>query len=112
MKVGELMTRKVKACRPEDMLNTAAQLMWENDCGCLPVVSANGDGKVLGMLTDRDICMAAYTQGRRLFEMPVATAMSHRLIACLVGDDLKTVEELMHESHIGRMPVVDEHYRL
>ena len=61
MKVGDLMTKDVKACSQHDSLNRAAQLMWENDCGSVPVVDS--DSKVVGMLTDRDICMAAYTKG-------------------------------------------------
>ena len=60
MKVEQLMTRAVKVCAESDMLNRAAQLMWETDCGCIPVISADGDGKVVGVVTDRDIAMAAY----------------------------------------------------
>jgi CBS domain-containing protein len=112
MKVEQLMTRDVRACNQDDTLNRAAQLMWEHNCGCVPVVSSNGDGRVLGMLTDRDICMAAYTQGKRLFEVPVTAVMSQRLIACKVGDDLKTIEALMHEGQVHRIPVLDENDRL
>jgi CBS domain-containing protein len=112
MKVQQIMTRVVRVCRPEDALNTASQMMWESDCGCIPVVSANGDGRVIGMLTDRDICMAAYTQGRRLMDIPAATAMSREVLTCSADDDLKQAEELMREKQVRRLPVVDEGGRL
>ena len=90
MKVSDLMTREVRTCHQHDSLNRAAQLMWENDCGAVPVVDS--DLKVIGMLTDRDICMAAYTQGKRLDEIPVVTAMSRQVVRCLpsasVGEEL------------------------
>ena len=73
MKVEQLMSRDVKTCQATEMLNRAAQLMWENDCGCVPVVDE--DGRAVGMITDRDVCMAAYTQGRLLDALPVASAM-------------------------------------
>lgn len=57
MKVKEIMTANAKACTPTDNLVEAAGFMWENDCGILPVVAEGG--KVVGLVTDRDICMAA-----------------------------------------------------
>ncbi len=56
MNVGDLMTRDVKTCRSHDSLDRAARIMWDHDCGCVPVVDANG--KAVGMITDRDVCMA------------------------------------------------------
>ena len=72
MKVAELMTRSVLAAHPQDSLARAAQMMWDHDCGALPVI--DDSGRVLGMITDRDVCMAAYTQGRPLAEIPVEIA--------------------------------------
>jgi CBS domain-containing protein len=65
MRVEQLMTREVKVCTEADTLNRAAQLMWDSDCGCIPMISAHGDGGLIGVVTDRDIAMAAYTQGNR-----------------------------------------------
>ena len=110
MKVGDLMTKDVKACVQHDSLNRAAQLMWENDCGAVPVVDS--DSKVIGMLTDRDVCMAAYTKGIALSHAPVAAAMSRNVIVCNQGDNISTAAELMREHQIRRLPVVDEHRRL
>ncbi len=110
MKVGQLMTRNVRACHAEDTLNTAAQIMWENDCGCVPVVDA--ERRVIGMLTDRDVCMAAYTQGEALRDLRVSSAMSKKVHSCTPEDTLSAAEELLQEEQIRRLPVVDTDCRL
>jgi CBS domain-containing protein len=112
MRVEQVMTRNVMVCSVGDNLNRAAQLMWENACGTVAVVSADGDGTVVGILTDRDICMAAYTQGKPLWEIPVSVAMARKVISCRVGDDLKQVELLMRENRVRRLPVLDTYGRL
>ena len=106
MKVSELMTKEVKACHRYDSLNRAAQLMWENDCGSVPVVDA--DRKVIGMLTDRDICMAAYTQGVALSEVSVGNVMSRNVCICNPSDNIASAAERMRERQLRRLPVVDE----
>ena len=80
MKVQDAMTRNVTACHENDSLNYAAQLMWECDCGAIPVL--DGNDVVCGMITDRDVAMAAYTQGLALQEIPVRTAMSTVVHSC------------------------------
>jgi CBS domain-containing protein len=104
MKIAGIMIRNVKACAPNDTLNVAAQRMWDNDCGCLPVVE---NGKVIGMITDRDICMATYVQGVRLRDSSVSSAMSKQVTACSPDDNLSHVESLMQEHQIRRLPVID-----
>ena len=112
MKVEQLMTCDVKVCTDADMLNRAAQLMWETDCGCIPVIHANGDGHVVGVVTDRDITMAAYTQGKQLWAIPVTSAMSHEVIACHANDGISQAEALMSDNRVRRLPVLDQHERL
>jgi len=106
MKIEQLMTREVKTVRPHDHLDQAARLMWENDCGCLPVV--NDDGAVVGMITDRDVCMAAWTQGRAPAELDVRIAMSAELFTCGPNDGPRRVERIMQEHQVRRVPVTDE----
>lgn len=110
MKVKELMTTEVKCCHPEDSLNSAAQLMWDFDCGCAPVV--DDGGRPIAMITDRDICMAAYTQGAKLTERPVASAMSKEIYTCNADDELALVEEVMRQCRVRRLPVIDASGRL
>ena len=108
MKVEQLMTHEVKVCTEADTLNRASQLMWESDCGCIPVISTNGDGRVVGILTDRDIAMAAYTQGRQLWAIPVATAMARKVISCHANDGITQAEALMRDNRVRRLIVLDQ----
>jgi CBS domain-containing protein len=110
MRVEELMTVEVKVCGPGDSLNRAAQIMWENDCGCVPVV--DDAGRVVGMLTDRDVCMAAYTQGRLLVEIPVSSAMSKTLVVCGRDDTIATADQRMRQHRVRRLAVVDGYGRI
>jgi CBS domain-containing protein len=110
MKVAELMSRPVETCRLQDSLNLAAQRMWDHDCGSVPVVDDNGIP--LGMVTDRDICMAAYTQGKPLSAIAVSTAMSHAIYTCAPTDSVAAAEKLMAAKQVRRLPVVDKDGRL
>lgn len=105
MNVEQVMSRPVYTCNATDSLSTAARLMWERDCGAIPVVDEMGE--LVGIVTDRDICMAAYTQGKPLQTIPVATAMSGRVYSCKPDDSIESVEQLMQENQIRRVPVVD-----
>lgn len=105
MKILEIMSQPAVACNESDSLSRAAQLMWENDCGAIPVVG--DDGRVTGIVTDRDVCMASYTQGRALDSIPVSGAMSRQVSTCHGEDSLETAERLMGDKQIRRVPVVD-----
>ena len=106
MKVQEMMSTRVETCRAGDTLERAARLMWETDCGVIPVV--DDESRVVGMVTDRDVCMAAYTQGKPLWQIPVSTACSSKVYACKLNDSLQTAENLMRVAQVRRLPVVDE----
>ncbi|HEY1536889.1 MAG TPA: CBS domain-containing protein [Polyangiaceae bacterium] len=103
--VHDVMRVRVHSCSPADTLHRAAQIMWEKDCGCLPVI--DDVRRVRAVITDRDICMAALTQGVALAETSVSSAMSRSLSVCSPDDPLATVEDLMREQQIRRVPVVD-----
>ena len=110
MNVSDLMTTPAKSCSTDDDLQRAAQIMWENDCGSVPVVDC--DGSVVGMITDRDICMAAYTQGQPLRQIPVHRAMANHVHSVREVDPLEVVEALMRRVQVRRVPVLDENGRL
>ena len=80
--------------------------MWEHDIGMLPVT--NSEGRVIAAITDRDVAMAAYTQGKGLTEIPVCTAMSNQVFTVTPETSLKTVEDTMVKNQIRRVPVVDD----
>jgi CBS domain-containing protein len=108
MRVEELMTKSIRTCRSDDSLSQAAQIMWEADCGAVPVVSSDGEGRIVGIVTDRDVCMAGYTRGRRLQEMQVREAMAQDLRCCKASDTLAEAEASMRSGQVRRLPVVDE----
>lgn len=103
--VHDAMRTRVHVCAPEDTLARAAQLMWEKDLGCLPVCGAGR--KVVAMLTDRDISMAAFVQWKHLAETSVESAMSRALHTCSPDDELTRAEDIMRKYQIRRLPVVD-----
>jgi len=105
MKVSSLMHKDAITCRTVDTLERAAQLMWDHDIGCVPVVDEQGH--IAGMLTDRDICMAAYTRGAPLSAIPVTVAMATRVYTCGPEEDLQDVERTMSHRQIRRVPVID-----
>jgi CBS domain-containing protein len=110
MQVAEVMTKDVESCRMDDMLNVAARIMWERDCGCVPVVDT--EGRALGMLTDRDVCMAAYTSGLPLAAIIVVSAMSRALHSCGPGDPIEVASKRLETHQVRRLPVVDAGGRL
>lgn len=105
MKASDLMTRDVRVCSREDSLEQAARTMWESDIGCLVVVDA--ERRPVGMITDRDIAMAAYTQGVLLRDAHVWTAMSAHVVSCSPGMSLADLESRMRTTQVRRLPVVD-----
>jgi CBS domain-containing protein len=110
MKVQELMTTNVSVCGPETNLAEAAGLMWERDCGMLPVVA--DDGKAIGVITDRDICMALATRNRLASEIRVREVMSGQTHACRATDDVKHALRTMEREQVRRTPVVDDDGKL
>jgi CBS domain-containing protein len=95
----------VVTIKADEPLATAARLMWEEDCGVLPVL--DGEERVIAMITDRDVCMAAYTQGLPLEAIPVSSAMSSQLFAVRPNDPVALAEKQMGERQIRRLPVID-----
>ena len=108
MRIEQLMSDNVHYCAPDDTLDVAARLMWDADCGCVPVCTGNGTPRVVGMITDRDICMSALFEGRPLSDLRVAQAMSRELHVCRPWDSPVAVEQLMRDRQIRRVPVTDE----
>ena len=110
MNVEQLMTKNVKTCTANDTLELAARLMWENDCGSVPVV--DDDRRVVGMITDRDVCMAGYTQGLQYWQIPVAVAASKLVFAVRPTDSVQQAEELMRTQQVRRVAVTNERGQL
>lgn len=109
LSVRQIMTDAVASCSPAEPLNAAARQMWEHDCGAVPVVDA---GKLVGIITDRDICMAAYTQGRPLAAIAIQDVMARHVRVCRADDSLEHAASSMADARVRRLPVVDAEHRL
>ena len=107
MLVENLMTRQVQSCQVGDSLAHAAQLMWQHDCGAIPVCAGNGAQRVVGVITDRDICMSALFEGKPLKDLRVNEAISKSVTTVRPSDSLAQAERVMRDSHIRRLPVID-----
>jgi CBS domain-containing protein len=106
MKIQRLMTRDVAACSPESSLAAAAGLMWQYDCGIIPVI--DGNRKVVGVVTDRDICMATAMKNRLASEIAVGEIISGKIFACSADDDVDQALAIMQRGRVLRLPVVDQ----
>ena len=105
MKVRDVMTRNVVSCRKDADIGAAARLMLQGRFGSLPVV--DGRGRVAGMITDRDIAMAAATRQRNASHIGVHEAMSEKVRSCFAEEDLGVALKRMQEGHVRRLPVLD-----
>jgi CBS domain-containing protein len=105
MDVREIMTTPVQTLNPEDTLNCAAKLMRDQALGCVPIVSL--DGKLIGVLTDRDIALSAYEYGEALWKLRIADSMHTPVYTCRADDGIETAARLMREHRVRRLPVVD-----
>jgi CBS domain-containing protein len=110
MKVQDVMHSKVQSCPPTTNLAAAAAVMWDYDCGALPVV--NDTGQVMGMITDRDIAIAAATKGRPAGEIPVSEVISGTMYSCAQDDDIHAALKTMRHAKVRRLPVVNAEGRL
>jgi len=106
MSIGDIMNCPAIVCRPGDTREDAARLMWECDYGVIPVV--DNDNRIVGIVTDRDITMSAYTKGRSLNWLRVAQAMTVEVYSCREDDSIKSVERLMRDRQVRRLPVLDK----
>lgn len=105
MKIFELMSTEPRAVRASDGLDAAARALWEQDCGMVPVVDA--EGAVVGVVTDRDICMGAYTKGRPLGEIQVGAVMARKVHTCRADESAAAAMQAMTQLQVHRLPVVD-----
>lgn len=106
MNVQDIMTSDVQCCGPDTNLAAAAKMMWDTDCGLLPVL--NVEGQVLGVITDRDICVACATKNKAASEITVWETVSGKAYTCKMSDDVHTAMDIMKRERVRRLPVVDE----
>jgi CBS domain-containing protein len=105
MLVEDVMCPTVHSARVGETGADAAQKMWNHDVGFLPVLDEQG--RAVAAITDRDLCMASFTQGRALADIAVGSAMSRVLVAARRSDPVAAAERLMQTHQVRRLPVID-----
>ena len=110
MKVQDCMTSPAHSCSAGVSLVTAAEIMWDHRIGALPVLDS--EGHPIGMITDRDICMAAARKGRFAADVSVRETMSPNPFTVRPDEDLTKALETMAARQVRRLPVVDHENRL
>ena len=106
MKVKDVMSKKVVSCSLSDTGQSAAQLMEQYDIGSIPIVDSRASQKLVGTVTDRDLCMKLVAEGRSSGTR-VGTLMTEKVVTCHADDALEACEALMQKHQIRRIPVVD-----
>ena len=108
--VAAFMTTAIATCAGADSAAHAIGTMWRQDVGFLPVVDT--EQKVIGVITDRDIAVAAWSRGQRLEEIPVFSVMSATVHACGPSDEARVALTLMRNHQLRRLPILGEGGRL
>jgi CBS domain-containing protein len=103
MKVNTLMTASPRTCTLETTLAEAAALMLDADCGILPVVDR--EGKLVGVVTDRDMYIALATRNRLASQLTVGDVARRTVFTCGPDDDVQSVLATMKQHHVRRLPV-------
>jgi len=104
MKVRDLMVKDVKFCSTETNLAAATEILWKASVGSLPVVE---NGRVLGIITDRDIAIALGTRNAKAGETLVKEVALPKLFYCAADDDIHVALGTMRAQQVRRLPVVD-----
>ena len=105
MKVRELMTTEPTTVEPDATLGEVATLMKQEDCGSIPVVEA---GRLVGIVTDRDIVIRGVAGGTDPKTQRVSTIMSADPVTIGADDDVTEAEKVMADRQIRRLPVVED----
>lgn len=106
MTVRDLMTAPVKTCRTTALLGDAAQLMLDAGYGCVPIVDRHG--RLAGMLTDRDVCLAVAARHQSPWKIPVRDVMSTNIVSVPIDEDVSAALVAMKQYRVRRVPIVDD----
>jgi CBS domain-containing protein len=105
MKVRDIMKQPAISCGADTNVGSAVQLMWEHNCGLLPVVGA--DQKLIGVVTDRDICIAMGTRNRLPGDLSIGEIATKEVFTCEPEDEIQEALDAIASNHVRRLPVVD-----
>lgn len=106
MLVKQLMTKNVRTCRQDNNLAEIAEIMWNERCGALPILDASG--KIMSIITDRDICIALGTRNIKASDVLAQDVSPPRYFGCRPDDDAHAALKTMATQEVSRLPVIDE----
>jgi CBS domain-containing protein len=109
MKIQDVMTPNPMCCMPEDAATRAARIMRELNVGIVPVVKSPTDRRLVGVVTDRDLCLGVVAMDQHPQTVPVQQCMTTNMIACQPGEDIQRAADLMKEHQVRRIPVINPH---
>lgn len=109
-KVKYVMSKDVISCSPHRNLAELGALMWEFDCGAIPVVDTRGE--LVGIVTDRDVCIALTTRNKPASEIFVGDLMEKNVYVCSAEDSIGEAIEIMRKAKVRRLPVIDKKSRI
>ena len=107
MKCKDVMTKNPTTCEPTATVQAAALIMSEEDVGIVPVVEPR-TRRLLGVVTDRDLCLDVIAAGKDPQEMPVSAGLHRDPVTCRPDDDISLCMERMKARQVHRIPIVDE----
>ena len=109
MKIRDVMHKGVTWVDPNTSLSTIAKHMRDEDIGAIPV---GEDDRLVGMITDRDICCRGLVDGKNAHTLTARDVMSKPIVYCKADDDVVEAVRLMEERKIRRLPVINDKKRM
>jgi CBS domain-containing protein len=112
MKIRDMMTANPVCCVPTDSAQTVARIMCDESVGSIPVVMDQDSRKLVGVITDRDLCCSVVANGLDSKATPIEKFMTLNPVACREAENVENCEGLMQEHQIRRIPIVDAQDRV
>ena len=108
MQVKEIMTDGPAYATPDTSLHVIAQMMVENDCGCIPIVESDNTKNPIGMITDRDIVIRTVAENRNPLDLQAEDIMTGGIVTVSPATSVEECCNLMESKQIRRVAVVDD----
>jgi len=112
VKIREIMSRDPACCVLSDSAQTVAKILCDRNIGSMPVVADQQSRKLVGMITDRDLCCSVIAQGLDPKTTQIEKLISFPPMSCRDGENVETCERLMQEHQVRRVPIVDAEDRV
>lgn len=111
MIIRDLMVKEVVSCSPDTNLDAAGRMMWDHNCGAIPIL--DDEDHPIGLVTDRDIAMSAVLNHKPLWDITTRDVIGNReMYTCNTDDDIHSALSIMQTHKVRRLPVVNGDGRL